>query len=226
LADTWLTWPSLISQLNSSRIWAADLVRLTLRITSGALSDRQRRLVHAMLDGVFECGNHFFDVRRQLAMTLDVGPQRDQRSQNQGAVQRNRIEIVVEVLPPTTMKRITRPPHSRPTVPPVARPTDVRTPLVGEKHVSPAIEALCLALQPACARGQRCKIGIVGNDHEHIDVFRIKLSRDDRAQHGNSTDTGNLSDSRNESAQRVEQLLTVTLGWLVHRRLNPAVEPR
>jgi hypothetical protein len=179
-----------------------------------------------MLDGVFECRNHFFDVRRQLATTLDLWPQRDRRGQNQGAVQRNGIEIVVEIWPPTAMKGITRPPHARPTVPPVARPADVRTPFVGEKHVSPAIEALCLALQPPCARGQRCQIGIVGNDHEHIDIFRIGLGRDDRAQHGNSTDTGNLSDSRNESAQRVEELLTVTLGWLVHRRFNPAVEPR
>jgi hypothetical protein len=54
-----------------------------------------------MLDGVFECRNHFFDVRRQLATTLDLGPQRDRRGQNQGAVQRNGIEIVVEVWPPT-----------------------------------------------------------------------------------------------------------------------------
>ena len=89
-----------------------------------------------MLDGVFECRNHFFDVRRQLATTLDLWPQRDRRGQNQGAVQRNGIEIVVEIWPPTAMKGITRLPHSRPTVPPAARSADVRTPLVGEKHVS------------------------------------------------------------------------------------------
>jgi hypothetical protein len=59
------------------------------------------------------------------------------------------------------MKGITRPPHSRPTVPPVARPSDVRTPLVDEKHVSPAIEALCLALQPPCTRGQRCQYRVI-----------------------------------------------------------------
>jgi hypothetical protein len=179
-----------------------------------------------MLDGVFECRNHFFDVRRQLATTLDLWPQRNRRRQNQGTVQRNGIEIVVEIGPSTAMKGITRPPHSRPTVPPVARAPDVRTPLVGEKHVGSAIEALCLALQPPCACGQPCQIGIVGDDHKHIDIFRIWLGRHDRTQHGNSTDAGNLSDSRNESAQRVEQLLTVTLGSLVHRRFNPAVEPR
>jgi len=179
-----------------------------------------------MLDGVFECRNHFFDVRRQSATTLDLRPQRDRREQNQGAVQRNGIEIVVEIWPPTAMKSITRPPHSRPTVPPVARPADVRTPLVGEKHVSPAIEALCLALQPPCARGQHCQVGVVSDDHKGIDILRIWFGRHDRAQQGNSTDTGNLPGSRNESSQRVEQLLTVTLGRLVHRPFNSAVEPR
>ena len=179
-----------------------------------------------MLDGVFECRNHFFDVRWQLATTLDVGPQRNGRGQNYGAVQRNRIEIVVEIGPPTAMKGITRPAHSRPTVPPVTGPSDVRTPLVGEKHVCAAIKALCLTLQPTGARSQRRQIRIVGDDYKHVDVFRIGLGCYDRTQHGNSTDTGNLSDGRNESAQRVEQLLTVALGGAVHRRFNPAAEPR
>ena len=71
--------------------------------------------------------------------------------------------------------------------------------------------ALCVTLQAPCAPGQRRQIGIVGNDHKHVDIFRIQFGRHDRAQNGNSPDTGNLSDSRNESAQCVEQLLTVTL---------------
>ena len=41
------------------------------RITSGASEFAKRRLVHAMLDGVFQRRNNFFDVRRQLATTLD-----------------------------------------------------------------------------------------------------------------------------------------------------------
>jgi hypothetical protein len=179
-----------------------------------------------MLDGVFECRSHFFDVRRQLSMTLEVWPQRDRRRPNHGAVQRNRIEIVVEIWPPTAMKRITRPPHSRPTVPPVAGPSDIRTPLVGEKHVCAAIEALCLTLQPPCAHGQRRQVGIVGDDYKHVDVFRIGLGRHDRTQHGDSTDTGNLSGGRNEFEQCGEQLLTMTIGRVVHRRFNPAAESR
>jgi hypothetical protein len=182
--------------------------------------------MHAMLDGVFECRNHFFDVRRQLATTLDRWPQRDRGAQNQTTVQRDGIEIVVEIWPPTAMKGITRPPHSRPTVPPAARSSDVRTPLVGEKHVSAAIEALCLALQPPRARGQQCQIGIVGNDHEYVDILRIRRGRDDRAQYGNATNTGHMSSGRDESPQCVEQLLTVTRGRVAHRRFNPAAEPR
>ena len=94
----------------------------------------------------------------------------------------------------------------------MARPSDVRAPLVGEKHVGAPIEALCVTLQAPCARGQRCQIGIVGDDHKHVDVLGIRLGRHDRAQNGNAPDASNLSDSRNESAQSVEQLLTVTLG--------------
>jgi hypothetical protein len=108
----------------------------------------------------------------------------------------------------------------------VARSTDVRPPLVGEKHVGPAIEALCLALKPPCACGQRRQIGIVGNHHQHIDVFRIWFGRHNGAQHGNSTDTSNLSDSHDESAQRLEQLLTVAYRSPIHRCFNPVAEPR
>jgi hypothetical protein len=105
----------------------------------------------------------------------------------------------------------------------MARPSDVRAPLVGEEHVCATIEALCLTLQPSCARGQRRQISIVGNDHKYVDVFGIRLGRHDRAQQGNSTDTGNLSSRHNESAQGVEQLLTVAR-CIVHRRFNPVAE--
>jgi hypothetical protein len=179
-----------------------------------------------MLDGVFKCRHHFFNVRRQLTTTLDVWPQRDRRGQYQSAIQRDRIEIVVEIRPPTAMKGITRPSHPRPAVPPVARSSDVCAPLVGEKHVCAASETLRLTLQPPCARGQRRQIGIVGNNDKHVDVFGIRLGCHNRAQQGNSTDAGNLSSLHHESAQCVEQLSTVTLGRIVHRRFNPVAKSR
>jgi hypothetical protein len=101
-----------------------------------------------MLDGVFERCNNFVDVRRQLATTLDVWPQRDWRGKHQAAVQANRFEIVVEIGPPTAMKRIARPPHTGPAVLPMTGSPNVRAPLVGEKHVGAAIETLCVPLQP------------------------------------------------------------------------------
>jgi hypothetical protein len=59
----------------------SEFIRLTLALSRGALSDPlARRLVHAMLDGVFQCRNHFLDIRRQLATTLDPWPQRDWRA--------------------------------------------------------------------------------------------------------------------------------------------------
>jgi hypothetical protein len=124
------------------------------------------------------------------------------------------------------VKGITRPPYSGLTFAPAARASDIRTPLVGEKHVCAAIEALRLTLQPPCAHGQRRQIGIVGDDHKDIDILGIWLGRHDRAQQANSTDPGDLSCSRHESAQRVEQLLTVSLGSRGHRRFNPVAERR
>jgi hypothetical protein len=72
----------------------------------------ERRLVHAMLDGVLKCRNNFFDIRRQLATALDVWPQRDRRRENHRAVQCDRIKIVVEISPPTAMKGVARLPHA------------------------------------------------------------------------------------------------------------------
>lgn len=99
-----------------------------------------------MLDAVFECGNNFFHVRRQLATTLDVWPQRDRWGVNHGTAQPDCIEIVVEIWPAPAMKRIARPPHARPAVFSVTCPPDVGAPLVGEKHVGATIEALGMAL--------------------------------------------------------------------------------
>ena len=111
--------------------------------------------MHAMLDGVFERRNNFLDVRRQLAPTLDDWPQRYRRGKNQAAVQCDRIQIIVEKWPAAAMKRIARLSHARSTVPPMARASDVCASLVGEKHVSASIEALCVPLQTPSGRSQR-----------------------------------------------------------------------
>jgi hypothetical protein len=162
------------------------------------------RLVHAMLDGVFERCNNLFNIRRQLATTFDVRPQRYRRRLNQATVQCNGIEIIVKIWPPTAVKRIARLPDTGSTVSPVTGPSDVRAPFVGEKHISASIEALCLTLQAPCARGERRQVGVVGHDHEHVDIFGIRLGGGDRAQNSNSPNTGKLADRSHESAQRVE----------------------
>jgi len=100
-----------------------------------------------MLDGVFERRNNFLDVRRQLVATCDVRPKGDGWRQDQGAVQTNRVEIVVKVRPPPAMRRVARPSHTGSAVSPVARSSDVRTAFIGKKHVGAPIEALGMALQ-------------------------------------------------------------------------------
>jgi hypothetical protein len=178
-----------------------------------------------MLDGVFECRNNFLDVRRQLAPTLDEWPQRDRRGKNQRAVQRDRIEIIVEKWSATAMKCIARPSHTRSTVPPMARPPDVGATLVGEKHVCASIEALCVPLQAPRGRSQRCQIGVVRHNDQHVDVLWIQFGRHDRAQNGNSPNASNLAGRREESAQSVEQRLAMARCWDVHRlSFNRAME--
>ena len=46
-----------------------------------------------MLDGVFERHNNFLDVPRQLAMPLDVRPERDWRRKDQGTIQIGRAHV-------------------------------------------------------------------------------------------------------------------------------------
>jgi hypothetical protein len=36
-----------------------------------------------------------------------------------------------------------------------------------------------MALQPPRLHGQRREVGIIGNDDKHVDVFGIRLGRDD-----------------------------------------------
>lgn len=173
--------------------------------------------MHAMLDGVFECRNNFFQVRRQLATTLDMWPDRDRWRVNQRTVQRDCIEIVVEIWPAPAMKGIARLPHARPAVFPTTGPPDVGAPFVGKKHISATIEALGLPLQATCARGKTRQVGVVRDNHQHVDVLRIRLDRHDRAQDGDSADARNLRDRRDKSAEAVEQVLTMTIGGAVHR---------
>ena len=168
----------------------------------------KRRRVHAMVDGVFECRNHFFDIRWQFDPTLDDGPHRNRRGLHQGPVQTNGLEIVVKIRSPTTMQRIARLPNARATILPVARSADVRAPFVSEKHVSPAIEALSVSLQSARTPGKGCKVSLVGHDdNEHVDVLGVGFGSDDRAQNRYALDTSDLAGRRHESAEPVKERL-------------------
>ena len=187
----------------------------------------KRRRMHAMLDGVFKCRNHFFDIRWQFDPTLDDGPHRNRRGLHQGTVQTNGLEIVVKIRSPTTMQRIARSPNARATILPVARSADVRAPFVSEKHVSPAIEALSVSLQSARTPGKGCKVSLVGHDNEHVDVLGVGFGSDDRAQDRYALDTSDLAGRRHESAEPVkERLPVVPLIGIHRRRLNRERESR
>src|SRR5437660_69653 len=127
-------------------------------------------------------------------MTLDVRPERDWRRKDQATVQTNRVEIVVKVWPSAAMQRVARPSYSGSTVSPMACSSDVRAAFIGEKHVSAPFEALGVALQAPRSCRQWRQVGIVGDHDEHVNVLRIWLRRDDRAQDGNALHARQLSD--------------------------------
>ena len=180
-----------------------------------------------MLDGVFECRNHFFNIRWQFDPALDERPDGDRWRQNDVRVQVNRLEIVVKIRPATAMQRIAGLANTRAAILPMTRSADVRTLLVGKKYIGASIEALRVPLQTSRTRGQPCEVGIVSHDDEYVDVLWIGLGCRDRAQNRNSPNAGNLSGRRRESAQTIEQRAAVTLWWGVHRlRFNPAAEHR
>ncbi len=180
-----------------------------------------------MLDGVFECRNHFFNVRWQFDSPLDDRPDGDRRRQNDVRVQVNRLQIVVKIGPSTAMQRIAGLANTRAAILPMTRSADVRTLLVGKKYIGASIEALRVPLQTSRTRGQPCEVGIVSHDDEYVEVLWIDLGCRDRAQNGNSPNAAILPGRRDESAQAIEQRFAVTLWCGVHRlRFNPAAEHR
>jgi hypothetical protein len=176
---------------------------------------------------LFECRNHFFNVRWQFDSPLDDRPDGDRRRQNDVCVQVNRLQIVVKIGSSTAMQRIAGLPNAWAAVLPMTRSADVRTLLVGKKYIGASIEALGVPLQTSRTLGQLCEVGIVSHDDEYVDVLRIGFGCRDRADNSNLPNAGNMSDRRHESAQAIEQLFAMTLWWGVHRlRFNPAAERR
>ncbi|HEY7153735.1 MAG TPA: hypothetical protein VH575_07230 [Gemmataceae bacterium] len=188
-------------------------------ITAGAVGCKP------VLDGVLKRRNDFFEIGRQLAATFDGWPQRERRRSDDASAERYCIQIVVEMWSSAAMKRIARLPHAWPAVFPSTRSSDVVAALVREKHVGTPIEALPVSLQPPRVPGQQRQVSIIGDDHEHVDILRIRLGGDDRPHEGNPADARDLASSRHESTQSVEQSPPVILEPVAHRpRVNLAEE--
>ena len=88
-----------------------------------------------MLDGVFECRNHFFNVRWQFDSPLNERPDGDRRRQNDVRVQVNCLQIVVKIGPSTAMQRVAGLANTRAAILPMTRSADVRTLLVSKKYI-------------------------------------------------------------------------------------------
>ena len=193
-------------------------LRPNARASFAALGVREARRVHAMLDGVFEGRNHFFNIRRQYNPTLDNGPHRDRRGLHEVTAQPNGLEIVVKIRSPAAMQRIACLPDTWATVFPVARAANVSATFVGQKHVSTAIESLSVPLQAPRTPGERCKVGFISHDNQNIYVLGVGFDGQDRAQNRDAPDAGKLAGRCHESVESVEQQLPLTPLLDVHRR--------
>lgn len=135
------------------------------------------------------------------------------------------LAIVVEMWSSPAMTRIAGLPDAGPTVLPSTSPSDVVAALVREKHVGSSIEALDVPLQPPRVHGQRRQVSVLGDDHKHVDVFRIRLRGDDRHHEGNPADARDLASGSHESTESLEQSVPVILVRVAHRpRVNLAEE--
>jgi hypothetical protein len=114
-----------------------------------------------VLNGVLKGRNHFVEIRRQYATSLDYWPQCHRRCADEAPAERERINVVVEVGPPSGMPRIAGLPKSWSAILPSARATDIVTALVRQEHVSPSIKALRVPLQAAGARREQGQVRII-----------------------------------------------------------------
>jgi hypothetical protein len=111
-----------------------------------------RRRLMPVLDGVLERRDHFVEIWRQPAAALDYRPERHRRCLDEVSAERDIIEVVVKVRPPTAMTGVARLPNARSAILPATRSTDIVAALVREEHVRTAVEALGMALQAAGVR--------------------------------------------------------------------------
>ena len=183
--------------------------------------------IYLVLDGVFECRNDLLQVGWQRRAPFHDRPDGHWWRLDDGAVELNRVKIIVQEVPTPAMNGIARLPDSGTAIPPGADSTEVRAPLVGEKHIGAPVDALRVTLQAPRTPRQRLEIGIVGDDNEKVNVLGIRFGCDDRAEHRNASHARNLPRGHDEPAETVEQGLAVKTMPVDHGQcLNPAVAPR
>jgi hypothetical protein len=96
--------------------------------------------------------------------------------------------------------------------------------LIREKHVSASIDTLRVPLQPPRMSGQRREVDIVGDNHEHVDVLRIRFRRNNRPHEGNSANACDVASGVDELTQPAKQFRSLILERVAHHGINPVAE--
>jgi hypothetical protein len=101
-------------------------------------------------------------------------------------------------------------PHPNPwrTVFPGTGAPEIATTGISEEHLATAIEALCVALQLAAERGQRCKVGGACHRHQYIGILRVRFVSRQRANEGDADDPREMAGRAYERKHLDEQLDT------------------
>jgi hypothetical protein len=135
-------------------------------------------------------------------------PDLDRRTCIERLIQPNVAEVVVQMLPSSTVKGVTGCPNPWSALPPCTGAPDVVVPaIIGQKHICPMIQPLKPPLQLTGTSGEGSQIGAVGYRDQQVDILRRRLRRHDRADESGPPDTNGGRDRSHESHDTGQHLL-------------------
>lgn len=146
-----------------------------------------------------------FDILRQRYAAYNLWPKLKRWRNDQGLINRDLVQVVVQKGAAPTMPRVARHADSRTAVAPMTGAADVISGQISEKDVCALIPTLGATLQfSACGR-QRSEIGIGVDRDQQVGIFRIVLVFRQRADKRNASDAREGVRALHETQYLMEQ---------------------
>ena len=121
---------------------------------------------------------------------------------------RDRLQIIMQIVPFSTIQRVTRPACPRSTSLPRTCATDVPALNIREENVRASIHLLSSTLDLPAQTGQRLEVNIVINHYQEVDVFWVLFVGRNRPKERNSANSRKLGYRRNKP-RRVGKLVAL-----------------